>query len=193
MPLAPWRSPLARALHRNRAAADARYCQLATVNADGYPSNRTVVFRGFWQESNHLQIITDARSTKLAHLQRQPWGAICWYFRQSREQFRLSGEINVIDHRTPRPDLQQARRQMWQNISDNARAQFLWPDPGVPKADPAAFEVVPDPATIPETFVLLWFNPEQVEHLELRGEPQNRTRYQYEHRTGQWQVEALNP
>lgn len=193
MSLAPWRTPLARALHRNRAAADTRYCQLATVNADGYPSNRTVVFRGFWQESNYLQIITDARSRKLDHLQRQPWGAICWYFRKSREQFRLGGELMAIEHYTAQPELQQARRQMWQQISDNARAQFFWPEPGAPKADPTTFDVTPEPDVVPEPFVLLWFNPEQVEHLELRGEPQNRTMYQYERRFERWQVEEVNP
>jgi pyridoxamine 5'-phosphate oxidase len=48
MTLAPWRSALARALHRNRALVYARYFQLATVRADGRPANRTVVFRGFY-------------------------------------------------------------------------------------------------------------------------------------------------
>lgn len=42
-----WRSQLARALHRNRALADSRYLQLATVGKNGRPANRTLVFRGF--------------------------------------------------------------------------------------------------------------------------------------------------
>ncbi|MEM8641907.1 MAG: Npun_F5749 family FMN-dependent PPOX-type flavoprotein [Cyanobacteria bacterium P01_G01_bin.54] len=190
---APWRSPLARALHHNRSAVDARYFQLATVDDQGYPHNRTVVFRGFVAGGDDLQMITDARSQKLAQLQDQSWGAICWYFRKSREQFRLRGAIEVIAHDAPYPEFQQARLQMWQSISDNARAQFLWPEPGAPKADPSDFEIMAAQETIPVTFVLLWLNPQQVEHLELRGEPQNRTLYQYKRETEQWRMQALNP
>ncbi|MEL6331528.1 MAG: pyridoxamine 5'-phosphate oxidase, partial [Cyanobacteria bacterium J06626_26] len=62
-PLAPWRPALARALHRNRARAYCRYLQLATINAGGKPSNRTVVFRGFVGEA--LQMVTDGRSEKV--------------------------------------------------------------------------------------------------------------------------------
>ncbi|NES70384.1 MAG: pyridoxamine 5'-phosphate oxidase, partial [Okeania sp. SIO2D1] len=56
--LAPWRSPLSRALHRNRSLSYARYLQLATVTAEGQPKNRTIVFRGFLEETNHLKFIT---------------------------------------------------------------------------------------------------------------------------------------
>ena len=55
--LAPWRSILSRSLHRNRSLANARYFQLATINMNGEPANRTVVFRGFLEETNKLQII----------------------------------------------------------------------------------------------------------------------------------------
>ncbi|MGB0562860.1 MAG: Npun_F5749 family FMN-dependent PPOX-type flavoprotein [Spirulinaceae cyanobacterium] len=192
MPIAPWRSPLARALHRNRSAVDSRYFQLATVDPEGYPHNRTMVFRGFAEGSDRLQIITDARGQKLSQLQHQPQGAICWYFRKSREQFRLRGAIEVIAHDAPNPDFQQTRLQLWQNISDNARAQFLWPEPGNPKANPIAFVVNADKKTAPETFVLLRLDPAYVEHLELRGEPQNRTVYHFDSATGTWCVQMLN-
>ncbi|MEO1006929.1 MAG: pyridoxamine 5'-phosphate oxidase, partial [Cyanobacteria bacterium J06638_38] len=44
--LAPWRSLLSGAIHRNRSQPHSRYFQLATVTPEGYPANRTVVFRG---------------------------------------------------------------------------------------------------------------------------------------------------
>jgi len=28
---------------------------------------------------------------------KQPWAEICWYFTDTREQYRLSGKISVID------------------------------------------------------------------------------------------------
>jgi hypothetical protein len=57
MILAPWREPLARALHRNRSLAYSRYLQLATVRNNGRPANRTVVFRGFLENTNQLKMI----------------------------------------------------------------------------------------------------------------------------------------
>jgi pyridoxamine 5'-phosphate oxidase len=58
MTLAPWRSPLSRALHRDGSKPHSRYFQLATVQANGHPANRTVVFRGFLNDTNQLKIIT---------------------------------------------------------------------------------------------------------------------------------------
>jgi len=68
MSLAPWRSPLARALHRNRSKAYSRYPQLATVRPDGRPANRTIVFRDFSPDTNDLQFVTDLRSDKMAQI-----------------------------------------------------------------------------------------------------------------------------
>ncbi|MDJ0798793.1 MAG: pyridoxamine 5'-phosphate oxidase family protein, partial [Calothrix sp. MO_167.B12] len=121
MPLAPWRSLISRALHRNRSLVYARYFQLATVQQNGRPANRTVVFRGFWEQTNKLKIITDSRSQKFTEIQEQPWGEICWYFPKTREQFRLSGEITMVNSNHSHNDLQKARHSTWQEISDNAR------------------------------------------------------------------------
>nr|WP_265264241.1 pyridoxamine 5'-phosphate oxidase family protein [Spirulina subsalsa] len=94
--LAPWRSPLSHALHRNRSQPFSRYLQLATITPDGYPANRTVVFRGFTPQGNALKIITDSRSEKFQQLHHSPWGEICWYFSQTREQFRLFGSNEAL-------------------------------------------------------------------------------------------------
>ncbi|NET50524.1 MAG: pyridoxamine 5'-phosphate oxidase, partial [Merismopedia sp. SIO2A8] len=99
---APWRSPLARALHRNRSLPNARYVQLATVRPDGTPANRTVVFRGFVAGRDELQMVSDRRSEKVHHIQHQErhhksaMGEICWYFPKTREQFRLLGPLKLI-------------------------------------------------------------------------------------------------
>ncbi|NJR69015.1 MAG: pyridoxamine 5'-phosphate oxidase [Synechococcales cyanobacterium CRU_2_2] len=99
--LAPWRSPLARALHRNRALAHARYLQLATVALSGRPANRTVVFRGFVPGDDRLQLICDRRSQKIEEIHRNPWTEACWYFPKTREQFRLSGSLRLITGEAP--------------------------------------------------------------------------------------------
>ena len=124
MSLTPWRSHIARALHRNRSKPYSRYLQLATVNTHGLPTNRTVVFRGFLENSNQLQIITDLRSDKVTDIRHQPWGEICWYFTKTREQFRIAGNLILIDSDYPESGLLQQRKQVWQKLSDSARSQF---------------------------------------------------------------------
>lgn len=188
-PLAPWRDPLARALHRNRSRPYSRYAQLATVTPDGKPANRTVVFRGFGPGTNALMFITDRRSDKIVHLAHCPHGELCWYFTQSREQFRLSGPLHAVG--TSAPEAAQAvRQQVWQQLSDNARGQFGWPPPQAPRQP--SFEVQPmDRVHPPDTFVLLLLVPQRVDHLELRGEPQSRCLYHWG--AGKWQRQEVNP
>ena len=127
--LAPWRAILSRALHRNRSLANARYFQLATINLQGKPTNRTVVFRGFFNGSNQLQIITDSRSEKINHIKNNSASEICWYFPKTREQFRITGNLTIIDETH---DNQTPRSTVWQNLSDSAKQQFTWPYPGQP-------------------------------------------------------------
>ncbi len=91
MTLPPWRSPLARALHRNRSLPYARYLQLATVRANGRPANRTVVFRGFLDGSDQLKFVTDARSEKAEQVSQFSWGEACWYFPKPASNFGLQG------------------------------------------------------------------------------------------------------
>ncbi|MBE9065368.1 pyridoxamine 5'-phosphate oxidase family protein [Leptolyngbya cf. ectocarpi LEGE 11479] len=185
MTLAPWRPILARALHRNRARAYCRYLQLATINASGRPSNRTVVFRGF--VGTALQIVTDGRSQKVQHIQAQPWAEACWYFTVTREQFRISGKLTVVAQEND-----PIRMNAWQAMSANARQQFYWPHPGQPKADITAFEpVVLSTQGPPDSFYVLLLEADRVDHLMLKGTPQDR--YIYEYRSGEWGVNAVNP
>lgn len=214
MSLATWRSPLARALHLNRSLVYARYFQLATIANDGYPANRTVVFRGFLGETNQIKIITDSRSQKAYQIKDHPQGEICWYFPKSREQFRFRGELTLItaDHQ----ELQSERKQMWQDISPAARSQFFGATPGEPRemidqvTDQVAIEQLeterlevkpldedativssPDPIDLAANFCLLLFNPLQVDHLQLRGNPQNR--YTHTWNGNHWTTITINP
>jgi pyridoxamine 5'-phosphate oxidase len=189
MELAPWRSPLARALHHNRSLIYARYLQLATVRLDGRPANRTVVFRGFRPDGDRLVLISDDRSQKQAELRGQPWAELCWYFPKSREQFRILGQVEVVDRLSAD---QSARTQVWQGLSDNARSQFAWPEPRADRADSDAFGPQEIDAQQPlDSFSVLLLDPTEVDHLELRGAPQNRSLYRLEE-TG-WKLRSVNP
>jgi pyridoxamine 5'-phosphate oxidase len=191
--LAPWRSPLARALHRNRSQAHHRFFQLATVTPTGKPSNRTVVFRGFVDQSNACKIITDYRSEKIADLTAQNHAEIAWYFTKTREQFRLSGTIEIVTANCHESAFYAERKATWKSISDAARAQFSWAKPKeIRTDDPEQFLVSASPEIPVDNFVLLVFHPETVDHLELRGNPQNRYLYQLNH-NNLWQMTEVNP
>ena len=191
--LAPWRSPLARALHRNRSLIYARYLQLATVRPDGSPANRTVVFRGFRDRADALGFITDQRSEKIAQLAADPRAEACWYFPKTREQFRIAGTLTAVTAADPDPGLLAERSRLWQGLSDGSRLQFAWPQPGGDRTDDrAAFAPpAPDPIAPLETFVVLWLTPDRVDWLELKGDPQNRTRF--DRLDAGWQTRAIDP
>ncbi|MEL6928569.1 MAG: Npun_F5749 family FMN-dependent PPOX-type flavoprotein [Cyanobacteria bacterium J06600_6] len=192
--LAPWRSLLASAIHRNRSKPHSRYFQLATVSAEGIPRNRTVVFRGFADdEQNRLKMITDARSAKINEIQHQAIAEVCWYFTKTREQFRITGELYLVTTKETDPLLQQARQTTWHNLSDPARSQFAWPTPAETAADPSAFNVEsPDKHTPLENFCLLLLTPEKIDHLQLKGEPQQRHLYNRQSNLT-WISQAVNP
>ncbi len=193
MSLPPWRSLITRALHKNRTLAYSRYVQLATVRENGFPANRTVVFRGFLDDTNQLKFITDIRSEKAEQIAKQPAAEICWYFPNTREQFRISGELILVSADS-HPHLQPARIKMWQELSDAARLQFAWPVPGDMRVQtPEAFTPpAPDNIQPLENFCLLLLEPVKVDHLELRGEPQNRWVYQVDD-NGVWLIMDINP
>jgi pyridoxamine 5'-phosphate oxidase len=159
-----------------------------------------VVFRGWFDPHSQLKFITDIRSAKamsLLSLNLDPgvldWAEACWYFPKTREQFRVSGTLNLITATCNETSHQQARQETWQQMSDNGRIQFVWPTPGADRStDPQAFAPpAPDQKQPSENFCLLLLIPLAVDHLELRGEPQNRCLYTSI--AGEWSMAQVNP
>jgi PPOX class probable FMN-dependent enzyme len=187
-----WRSLILGALHRNHSLAYSRYLQLATIRPNGRPANRTVVFRGFINQTDQLKFITDARSQKIEQLFYNSWGEACWYFPKTREQFRLLGKLVVVNGNCQDLALSQLRQSTWQELSDNARIQFTWAEPGKTRTEASVFPIEPCDKSIPvENFCLLLLQPIEVDVLELKGEPQNRYRYVYQEHG--WLREEVNP
>ncbi|GMN42877.1 hypothetical protein TIFTF001_012084 [Ficus carica] len=61
---APWKQLLLDAVEANAHLKHSSFFQLATVGCSGRPSNRTVVFRGFQEDTDKIQINTDFRTRK---------------------------------------------------------------------------------------------------------------------------------
>lgn len=189
--LPPWRSPLAAAIYRNRAKPYSRYFQLATVTPEGYPANRTVVFRGFRDDAaSSLKIITDSRSSKIKDLTHQAIAEVCWYFTKTREQFRLTGNLQIITASENNSQLLTERQLAWKNLSDSARSQFAASNLAVTLGDQSTLaQNFPAPDLPLDTFDLLLFIPYKVDHLQLRINPQRSCLYNLE-ANGMWSINS---
>jgi len=179
--MASWQDDLDVARAKHRRDPTSRYAQLATTDADGRPRCRTVVVRTFEPETARLLVATDARSAKVTQLERSRWVELCWYFRKTREQFRLLAQGSILHG--------DITRKLWASLSPSGRRSFLWPAPGQPRAPSSRFEV-DDPAAPPPSFVGLALDVDEVDHLVLGGDPHQRRRFR---RADGWQREALNP
>jgi pyridoxamine 5'-phosphate oxidase len=175
-----WLIDLEKALKRNKRDAHNRYFQLATVDSEGWPRVRTVVFRGFADQTGALLFITDLRSGKMGSIETGGKAEACWYFTQSREQFRLQGHLMILDDSVD-------REAMWSRLSPAAKEQFFWVTPGALLGEG---DSVPNQRGVPSTMVLIKLVPESVDHLVLAKE-QARQRHT---QTGDgWQASRINP
>ncbi|CAO2835450.1 unnamed protein product [Amaranthus hypochondriacus] len=155
----PWKQLLLQAVEANSHLRHSSFFQLATIGANGKPANRTVVFRGFQDETDKIQINTDCRTRK-----------ICWYFTDSWEQFRINGRIDIIDGSNSDSMKLQQREKSWFASSLKSRLQYLGPDPGVPSiTEELPNDVSLDPSAGPvDAFCLLLLDPDQVDYLNLK-------------------------
>ena len=188
-PTAPWRTLLDAAVDAHEGRPQARYAQLATVRPDGRPANRTVVVRGLLDPGGRPIVTTDSRSAKFNQLAANPRAELCWWFPETREQFRLSGRVAIVG---PDSGDDATRLRIWSELTEPSRRSFSWPAPGAPRAGPPDFhQDRPAPAAPPTCFVLLVLDPEEVEHLDLRPQPHGRARYA--RGPEGWLVEQVNP
>uniref|UniRef100_A0A0R0FKB1 pyridoxal 5'-phosphate synthase n=1 Tax=Glycine max TaxID=3847 RepID=A0A0R0FKB1_SOYBN len=155
-----WKQLLLNALESNAHLKHSSFMQLATLGTNGTPSNRTVVFRGFQDNTDNIQINTHARTPK-----------ICWYFTDSWEQFRINGDVDIIDGLNPDPLKLQQREKSWFASSLRSRLQYLLPNPGLPCLNEQALpEISLDPSIGPvDAFCLLILEPNQVDYLNLKS------------------------
>ena len=182
-----WTSRITKSIAKSRKIKGGNYVQIATVDADGLPTCRTVVFRGFtninskkFGEIKTMRMITDKRSEKVSHILNKPAAELVWWFSQSSEQYRLSGELILInptikiDDDLDATQLLALRNQQWNDLSDPAREQFFWNQPGVSYSDiaheipkggrDANNHILPPP----DSFSLLLLYPTKCKYLRLR-------------------------
>lgn len=143
-----WRKRLDKSLSVNGTQVQSKFYQVASISADGLPKNRTMVFRGFLSETQNFVSVTDIRSEKI-----QEWNGslsnmfeICWYFTESREQYRISGDVYLVSLASVSGKLKLADtkyrehnslaflKEHWNKLSSDAKQQFYCSEPKAPFA-----------------------------------------------------------
>lgn len=181
-----WRALLEVSMAKSRKTRGSNYVQISTVNKDGEPRCRTVVFRGFLNSSNlpeehpmspqnggHfdgknciMKMCTDLRSQKVHEIAHQPISEMVWWFPKTSEQYRVRGSMMLVGNESEDRALQIARKEMWGNISDSARESFLDDQEVLPVGGrDEEGKIVP----VPANFLLMLLNPAYVDFLRLTG------------------------
>lgn len=169
--------------------SDGRHVQLATVDTNGDPACRTLVFRELEETARALFFITDCRSHKVTEIEQKPRAEACWYLRGTREQFRVRGRARLLGEHHPDHDRRRQRARAWAQLADESRALFAAPAPGSPW-QPGSEPEQP-PREPPRCFALLMLEAEGVDHLQLHCRPHERRLYEY--RQGEWMCQRLHP
>jgi pyridoxamine 5'-phosphate oxidase len=191
----PWRTLLATAQTANP-VSHMPFAQLATVAAgtqghETRPSVRTVAIRGFLDDGR-LLITTDTRNDKITDLAEHPLCELCWYFTQTREQFRLSARAQIVAAPQARLEakLEAAMQGTWQARRDVSRNSFTWPQPKRKRGEAAEFALQAG-TTPPDNFALLLLDVITVDYLNVLVQPNERTLFTK--LGGQWLARAVNP
>jgi hypothetical protein len=92
-----WKTKIDISIAKSRKVRGGNYVQIATVDSDGMPHCRTVVFRGFVDVPSPvslqstspkcaMKMITDARSEKVSQILQSPSCEMVYWFGKSSEQ-----------------------------------------------------------------------------------------------------------
>jgi pyridoxamine 5'-phosphate oxidase len=149
-----------------------------------------------------MKMITDARSNKVVRESTSSSSSnaeLVWWFGKTNEQYRVRGELVYVGGAAMEDDavtapttttegrnnidgrddmsllLARARQEQWANLSDKAREQFFWPEPGLPYRSSGEEESLPvggrdETGRLlppPPTFLLVLLRPRRCEYLRL--------------------------
>jgi len=205
--LTSWRSRIDLSIAKSRKIRGGNYVQIATVDSEtNEPRCRTVVFRGFQEVDESIdcddkpcvmKMITDNRSNKVSEASSDAACEMVWWFAKSSEQYRIRGQLKFVGGKGQfelDEQLSSVRKQQWGNLSDMAREQFFWKEPGVPYSGESTVptggrdeegKVLPPP----DSFLLMLLFPTRVDYLRLG----DNFRQVDEIKDGAWTLERVNP
>jgi hypothetical protein len=149
---------------------------VATIGADGAPSLRTVVNRGFDAATRELRFHTDTRSPKLQELSNDPRAAIHVYDPRAKTQLRMEALATI--HRDDG-----LRQSAWDKTRDFSRECYrVVRAPGDAVATPSdvAFTEGQHPDEGMENFVAVTLRIHTLEWLYLAHQGHRRARFSWD-------------
>ncbi len=157
--------------------AASRLPVLATRDAEGWPTARTMVLRGFDAENWTLDLHSDADAAKVLQLTDGPRAMLQFWDAEAALQVRMRAHVIRLPH--------EEEKALWQHVPEPARAQYgTVPPPGTPIAAANAWHPNPRPAR----FAVLRARIVRIEALHL-GEIHRRARFEREEGwQGSWLV-----
>ena len=163
-----------------------RVATLATVDRSGAPHARGVICRRI-DPDGQLYFASDARSNKNQDVRGEPRAEVVFWLPAVQTQFRVAGEMRVMALGQDEP----LRRELWRELTDETRALFLWPTPGIAVAvDETYPRAVAADVSPPGTFEVLILRPAQAERLNIATFPHRRRRWRAD---ASWTGVDVNP
>ena len=156
MDLPLWRQRLKSAQSKEGKLASNRWIQLANISKNNQPRVRTVVFRG-WLDDSTMLIYTDKRSEKYVDLESNNNIEILWLFFKTKSQYRFKGKVYELDDND----------KYWDNLFDRSKDQWFWPSPGKKIDQNNTISSIDNKLLKPNNFAVLKININEVDLLKL--------------------------
>ena len=119
MDLPLWRQRLKASQSKEGKLSSNRWIQIANVSNNNEPRVRTVVFRG-WLDNSTMLIYTDKRSQKYVDLEINNNIEVLWLFFKTKSQYRFKGKVYELENND----------KYWDKLIDKSKDQWFWPSPG---------------------------------------------------------------
>ena len=151
-----WRQRLKSSQSKEGKQSSNRWIQLANVSKNNQPRVRTVVFRG-WLDDSTMLIYTDKRSQKYRDLENNNNIEVLWLFFKTKSQYRFKGKVSELKDND----------KYWDNLFDRSKDQWFWPSPGKKIDQKDNISSIDNKLSKPNNFSVLGININEVELLKL--------------------------
>ena len=154
--LPQWRQELKASQFKEGKLSSNRWIQLANISINNQPRVRTVVFRG-WLDNSTMLIYTDKRSQKYIDLETNNNIEVLWLFFKTKSQYRFKGKVTELKEND----------KYWDNLFDRSKDQWFWPSPGKKIDRENSISYKNNKLSKPNNFSVLKINIDEVDLLKL--------------------------
>ena len=153
-----WRQRLKASQSKEGKISSNRWIQLANVSRNNQPRVRTVVFRG-WLDNSTMLIYTDKRSEKFIDLENNNNTEVLWLFFKTKSQYIFKGKVYELEDND----------KYWDNLLERSKDAWFWPSPGKKIDKTNIVNKKNNELSKPNNFSVLKININEVDLLKLEN------------------------